>query len=123
MNSFLAVFIGGGLGSSARFFFSRFIHHYYSGGFPFGILTVNVLSCFILGLLSGQARSISGNSILSQLLITGFCGGFSTFSAFTYDSLEMIRLGNYGMAALNILGSLVLCLLSLIAGFFFSTKF
>ena len=93
MKSFLLVFIGGGLGSGLRFLVSNIMNHY-SRVLPYGTFTVNILGCLLIGLLLGYVQkenSFSANQIL--LLATGFCGGFTTFSAFANENLELIKNG------------------------------
>ena len=111
MINIIAVFIGGGLGSLARFGISIFIFDKFKTIFPLATLISNALSCFILAvaiLFFGDRLGINTN--LRMLVLTGFCGGFSTFSAFSFETVELFRSGNtlYGLA--NILMSVGLCI-------------
>lgn len=107
----LLVFIGGGLGSVVRYGIAYFMKTN-TFSFPFATLISNVLASFIIGIL--MAATLKG--ILSNeqklFLATGFCGGFSTFSTFSNETLQLFEQGNIFMAALNIGISVALCLLA-----------
>jgi CrcB protein len=111
------IFIGGGLGSLARFGLARITTNYFPPSFPYGTLAVNAASCFILGMILGISMDkylVSPN--LKLFVAVGFCGGFSTFSTFTNDIFELIRAGQFVYAGLNIALSLLICLVTLVGG-------
>ena len=121
MIEILAVFIGGGLGCLARFGVSNAITILISSSLPVATLVSNIASCLIFGAgFYFFPEKMADNSTFRLLLITGFCGGFSTFSSFSFETLELFRNGNifYGIA--NISVSIILC--SAILYFFVSEK-
>ncbi|MGB3546424.1 MAG: CrcB family protein [Saprospiraceae bacterium] len=107
----LYVFLGGGLGSVCRYSLTKLVP-YAGSGFPWATFAANLLACALLGL--GLAFAIGtrpggGWSSGARLLIlTGFCGGFSTFSTFSAETLELVRNGEIGMAAAYVSLSLLL---------------
>ncbi len=105
---FVAIFLGGGLGSVTRYGVSQFS----SPNFPFGTLIANVLACLIMGLtIYSLSDKIEANSFLRAFVVIGFCGGFSTFSTFSYETFELFKNGNIGVAVFNILINIAFCLL------------
>ena len=116
MKDFLLVFAGGGLGSVARLLVGK-LYKNWQPGFPLATLTVNFLSCMVFGavLMLGVNRMNLSYS-LKLLLITGFCGGFSTYSAFTFETVELFKTGQQGMALVNIVLNFVLSVSGLYLG-------
>ncbi|MXV14452.1 fluoride efflux transporter CrcB [Hufsiella ginkgonis] len=108
MKNIIIVFFGGGTGSVARYLVGK-AYLQWKPVFPLATLTSNFLSCFVFGIvvcLSAQKLAMSDSAKL--LLLTGFCGGFSTYSAFTYETVGLFSSGKTGMALANIVLNFVL---------------
>ena len=100
----LYVFIGGGLGSLVRYAISLFIGNFTSTTFPIATLISNSISCAILALVTVLfSAKMSDSSWMQPLLLIGFCGGFSTFSTFSAETVALIQSGNVFYALLNVL--------------------
>lgn len=105
---FIWVFIGGGLGSVARYGVSAGTAKFYNGYFPLGTFVSNILACLILGTTLYIFKDKLVSSIwLNTFILTGFCGGFSTFSTWSKETLELMQQGHWGWAIANIAISLV----------------
>ena len=111
----LAVFLGSGIGGVLRWAVSR----YCNGHYQFGTLLVNIAGCFLLGLLT---RMAPGNEHTRLLLMTGLCGGFTTFSTFITENLMMMRSGQFLVSILYIALSLVLGITCAWLGFHITLK-
>jgi CrcB protein len=111
----LYIFLAGGMGCAARFLVSGAAKSW-AGPFPAGTLLVNVLGSFLIGLLMvSLAGRFAQNPVLQTALITGFLGGFTTFSAFSYETVVLFQ-SHPGMAILNIAANVLLCLGATAAG-------
>ena len=110
MKVLLAIFIGGGFGSVSRYGISILGTKLFDAKFPVGTLLANLLSCIVLGLFVGAFQDKVNAEELRALLILGFCGGFSTFSTFSLETLNLMKAGQYWIAALNVLISILACL-------------
>ena len=112
--TYLMVALGGALGSVLRFWLGSLIGH--KAGAPFwGTLFVNVTGCFLIGLL-GNLRENGPGEFDRYFLMVGVMGGYTTFSTFSLQTLELFHAGNTGLAVLNVALSMVLCLLGVWLG-------
>lgn len=112
MKTILFVGLGGGIGSIIRYLLSQLIQKSFPNSFPWGTFTVNVLGAFIAGIfLTIIGKNENPESMWKYLLITGFCGGFTTFSAFASENILLIQQGNTNLAILYIFLSIVIGLL------------
>ena len=103
------VFLGGGLGSVSRFGVSKLSTVIFDYKFPLGTLIANTLACLILGLTIYFLKDkIDSNKIIKYFIIIGFCGGFSTFSTFGLDTIQLFKSGLLTFGIINILISLSL---------------
>lgn len=119
----MAVFVGGGAGSLVRFFLQKGLAPY-SGLLPAGTLAANVLSCLIVGWMVAKSEHlILGQTVYKNLLITGFCGGFSTFSTLIRENWQMGSSGFTGLALAYDAISFALGLGSLVAGLWLGKLF
>lgn len=96
----VCVGLGGALGSVARYVLSHFVAKTCIVAFPWGTLVVNVAGCLLVGFLSGLVSA--SPSTWRLLLVTGFCGGFTTFSTFASESVGLVNSGQAVLAALNV---------------------
>ena len=114
------VFVGGGAGSAIRFLLGHWVNAWHNHHFPFGTLAVNVVACLFLGFVVGIADHRQLISPSARLFWTvGFCGGFSTFSTFSAETLTLIQGGFHLSTFVYIVSSLVLCLAGTFAGIYF----
>ncbi len=103
MNIFIAIFIGGGLGSVTRYGMSKLITGNFQHINPMATLASNFISTLILGVvLFFASEKLQMPSTVKAMIVVGFCGGFSTFSTFSYETFELLRNGNYMYAIGNI---------------------
>ncbi len=108
MKQLLLVFLGGGIGSSLRYWIGTFLNSDKTG-IPYGTFAANILGSLLIGIILGLAvknESLSQNTIL--FLATGFCGGFTTFSAFAYENHIFLKSGDFMSFALYTIASFIL---------------
>lgn len=113
MRQLLFVALGGAAGSVLRFLCQRA----FNGAFPYGTLIVNIVGCLLIGILFGllQKHAVSASAYL--LLATGFCGGFTTFSAFSQESLLLLTQQRWPVFLFYVVSSVAASLLATFAGY------
>ena len=117
--SYFWIFLGGGLGSIARFAASGLIARHFGETFPWGTLLVNVSGSFIIGFFStftdSEGRWLVSPSV-RQFVMIGICGGYTTFSSFSLQTLNLVRDGEWFRAGANSMLSFVLCMIAVWCG-------
>jgi len=108
--------LGGALGAIGRYLTVLGAVRLFGTGFPLGTLAVNVLGSFLIGALAILLIGPRGASPALPFLVTGFLGGFTTFSAFSLDALKLWQAGQGGLAALYVVASVGLSLAAVVAG-------
>ena len=120
MLAYLWIAMGGALGSVGRFWFSGVVGRQFGETFPWGTLLVNVSGSFVIGLLAALAEP-GGRRFIGptgrQFFMYGVCGGYTTFSSFSLQTLELVREGDWFKAGANAAGSVVFCLVAVWLGY------
>ena len=118
IKNLLLVVLGGGFGSLARYLLSYYFTKNNVSTFPWATFIANSLGCLLIGLLFGYIQKNNlQNETIKLLLITGFCGGFTTFSTFSLENIQFIQNQNYNLAIIYTLTSVFVGFLAVIIGF------
>jgi fluoride exporter len=117
IKNILLVGLGGGIGSIARYLCQKWFLNQFPHAFPVGTFTVNVTGCLLIGIFWGLSfRSFEANEQWKLFLMTGICGGFTTFSAFTLEGIGLLREQKHALFFTYIAGSVLLGLAATYAG-------
>jgi len=119
----VVVAVGGAAGSVLRYSLQKWINETYLHSFPLATFFINITGCLLIGIFYAMAEK--GNlltPLIRLLLVTGFCGGFTTFSTFAFENMNLLRSGDLFYFALYALGSLVLGVLAVYLGIFLVQK-
>jgi fluoride exporter len=119
MGAWVAVAVGGALGSVGRFWLASVMTTLTGPRFPWGTLLINVLGSFVIGLVAGLTLTperVGMHPDIRIFLMTGVCGGFTTFSAFSLQTLELMQTGDIVPALGYAIGSVVMCVIATYAG-------
>ena len=108
MKKFLELIVGGSIGTIARYSLSGLVYNFFGSSFSYGTLVVNLLGCFILGVLFVVNEKSFLGADVKMFLIVGFCGAFTTFSTFILETLHLIKDGQTMKAFLVIFLSMIL---------------
>jgi CrcB protein len=119
MLSYLWIAIGGALGTTARYWISGVVAQSFGETFPWGTLIINVVGSLVIGFfatLTGPDGRVLVAPDARQFVMVGICGGYTTFSSFSLQTLNLVRDGDVLAAGGNIVGSVVLCLIAVWLG-------
>lgn len=117
MNIWLAIAIGGAAGAVSRFWLSSTISHWLGREFPWGTMTVNIIGSFFIGLLTVLLlERMDVTAEWRMAILVGFLGAFTTFSTFSLETFYLLEQLDFVKASLNIVGSVVVCVLATIGG-------
>lgn len=117
IKNLLLVGVGGGLGSIARYLCQKWFNENYPHPFPWGTFTVNLAGCFLIGIIYAASEKSTVVSPQARLfLITGFCGGFTTFSTFAFENMNLIRSGDSIYFLIYTIASVVLGIAAVFGG-------
>jgi fluoride exporter len=121
LKTIIFVAIGGAIGSVLRYLTSVFVNKYWSNHFPLATLITNILGCLLIGIFIGVLEKNNlANSNLKWFLVTGFCGGFTTFSAFGFENISLFQNNNSLLAFIYIAMSIITGLFAVWLGLFIS---
>ena len=125
---YLWVALGGALGSVTRFWMNGLVSEKFGATFPWGTLAVNVTGSFIIGILGALTipegrMDTQSRQFATQFLMIGVCGGYTTFSSFSWQTLKLMQEREWLYAGGNILLSVVLCMVAVWLGYLLGTTF
>ena len=117
MVTLVAIALGGAVGSVLRYLLAVWVHDRMPGGFPYGTLSVNIIGSFLIGVVFVIIQSrFPGSEIVRASVIVGLLGGFTTFSTFSLETLTLIQTGYWASAVLNIIVSVLSCIICAFLG-------
>lgn len=115
--AYLWISIGALLGANLRYFLTRIITRYSDAAFPYGTLIINVTGSLLLGFfLAWTTERVLADPLWKMLVAVGFCGSYTTFSSFAFETMAYFEQGHWVLFAANILTNNVLCLVAVLAG-------
>lgn len=116
------VFIGSGIGGCLRLLTVDIVRKFYNTGYPTGTLLANIIACLLLGLIIGLADSKVLDDKMKLLLTVGLCGGYSTFSTFSYETVYLFSNQKVLEGSLYVAASIITCILAILLGTFITKQ-
>lgn len=120
MKSLLFIFLGGGTGSVLRYLLTISIYRLGATNFPWGTFAVNMLGCILIGVFYTVTSRMHVSNEIRLMLTIGLCGGFTTFSTFSNESLQLLKSGCYPAFFAYVIGSVVMGILGVMLGVWMS---
>jgi CrcB protein len=121
VKNYLLTFLGSGIGGMLRYWGSNFVYKFLSTSFPYGTLFVNFAGTFLLGFIMYYLDYNKFISLDARIFLSiGICGGFTTFSAFSYETMNLLRDREYMFAGVNVIANLLITLIALFLTYRFS---
>ena len=120
VRSLILIGIGSCIGGISRYLTQQYVQKYYPSSIPLGTLSVNIIGCFLIGII--YALADRGNILspaMRLFLATGFCGGYTTFSSFAYENISLMREGDFFYTGLYIMLSMVIGFAAVYLGILF----
>jgi CrcB protein len=115
--AYLWIALGAVVGASARYFISGYIARVFSSGFPYGTLIINLSGSLLLGFfLVWTTERVLVDARWRLLIAIGFCGSYTTFSSFAFETFALVEQGQWLLVGLNVIASNLLCFVSVLAG-------
>lgn len=124
--AYLWVALGGAIGSVSRFWLSGLIASRFGDTFPWGTLTINVTGSFVIGIFAALTLPETGGPnrvAIIQFVMIGICGGYTTFSSFSLQTLNLLRDRQWLLAGGNVVLSVVLCMIAVWLGYLLGATF
>jgi fluoride exporter len=113
----LIISLGAIVGANLRYFVSQYVAQWVPSSFPYGTLVINISASFLLGLfMVWTSERMVADPRWRLLIAVGFCGGYSTFSSYAYDTVAMFEKGLWFWSGANVVASNILCLLAVVLG-------
>jgi len=117
LKDFLAISVAAVVGANLRYVMSRFAAREFGPAFPYGTLVINIIGSFIVGLfVIWTTERVLIDPRWRLLVVVGFCGSFTTFSSYAFESMALFEHGQWGLMLINIFSNNLLCLMGALAG-------
>ncbi|MBN1527286.1 MAG: fluoride efflux transporter CrcB [Candidatus Omnitrophica bacterium] len=120
MSKFINIALGGAAGALLRYWLSGLTYRFFSGGFPWGTLAVNLIGSLVIGFMWGVSETITVSQNARLFVFIGILGSFTTFSTFSLENFHLLRDGEYWFVFSNVMVSVILGIALVFAGFFMS---